>query len=83
MFLLSLLRMFAFRLHESPRFLIGRGRDAEAVAVVHAIAAYNNVESRLSVEDLEEAAKTVEDRRARICTSGKSSVRAPVGGRNT
>lgn len=62
MFLLSLLRMFAFRLHESPRFLIGRGRDAEAVAVVHAIAAYNNVESRLSVEDLEEAAKTVEDR---------------------
>ncbi|ETW79672.1 major facilitator superfamily [Heterobasidion irregulare TC 32-1] len=62
MFLLSLLRMFAFRLHESPRFLIGRGRDAEAVAVVHAIAAYNNVESRLCVEDLEEAAKTVKDR---------------------
>ncbi|KAA1466887.1 MFS general substrate transporter [Dentipellis sp. KUC8613] len=63
MLLLSFVRMFLFHLHESPRFLIGRGRDAEAVAVVHAIARYNGVESSLSVEDLLAAGKGAETTR--------------------
>lgn len=57
MLLLAFLRLLLFHLHESPRFLMGRGRDAEAVAVVHAIAKYNGVETTLAVEDLEEAGR--------------------------
>ncbi|THH15873.1 hypothetical protein EW146_g4677 [Bondarzewia mesenterica] len=62
MLLLSLIRLFAFHLHESPRFLLGLGRDVEAVAVVRAIAEYNGTETRLSVEDLREAAKSAEEK---------------------
>jgi len=58
--LLSLLRIFAFPLRESPRYLIGRGRDADAVAAVHAIARYNGTETSLSLEDLQEAGKSAE-----------------------
>ncbi|KAL6308820.1 MFS general substrate transporter [Sparassis latifolia] len=46
-------RFFLFRLEESPRFLVGRGRDAEAVAVVHRIAQFNGRVSSLTVEQLE------------------------------
>ncbi|TFY74867.1 hypothetical protein EWM64_g9144 [Hericium alpestre] len=60
MLLLSFVRLFVFKLYESPRFLIGRGRDTEAVTVVHAIARYNGVESTLSIEDLRMAEKSAE-----------------------
>ncbi|EAU87389.2 hypothetical protein CC1G_02148 [Coprinopsis cinerea okayama7 len=50
--LLGLVRFFAFPIHESPRYLLARGRDEEAVAVVQAIAKYNGVECSLTVEDL-------------------------------
>ncbi|KAI0053514.1 MFS general substrate transporter [Auriscalpium vulgare] len=60
MLLLAFVRMFVFHLYESPRFLVGRGRDADAVAVIHAIAKYNGTESTLSVEDLEEAGRTAD-----------------------
>ena len=56
---LSFLR-FIFQLYESPRYLIGRGRDADAVAVVHAIARYNGMETSLSLEGLQEAGKSAE-----------------------
>lgn len=46
------LRFFAFDLHESPKFLMGRGRDSQAVESIHAVAKYNGVESTLVVEDL-------------------------------
>jgi len=59
--LLSFLR-FIFRLHESPRYLIGRGRDTDAVAVVHAIARYNGMETSLSLEELQEAGRSAEGR---------------------
>lgn len=49
------IRFFAFHLEESPRFLVGRGRDAEAVAVIHRIAAHNGRTSSLTVEQLTEA----------------------------
>lgn len=46
---LFVLRFFVFHLYESPRYLVGRGRDAEAVDVLHRVAAYNGRESRLTV----------------------------------
>jgi hypothetical protein len=39
MLVLSVIRIFIFHLYESPKFLMGRGRDAEAVQVVHKVAA--------------------------------------------
>lgn len=47
-----LLRFLVFDLHESPKFLMGRGRDVQAVASIHAVAKYNGVPSTLVVEDL-------------------------------
>lgn len=35
------LRYFVFRFHESPKFLLSRGREAEAIAVLHRIAKFN------------------------------------------
>jgi hypothetical protein len=56
MILLWGVRFFVFKLHESPKFLMGRGKDEEAVKSVHAIAKYNGVESNLTVQDLYDAA---------------------------
>ncbi|KAL1937935.1 hypothetical protein VTO73DRAFT_12685 [Trametes versicolor] len=53
------IRLFVFPLYESPRFLVGIGRDAEAVEVVHRIAAYNGCTSNLSLLDLQAAAMAV------------------------
>jgi hypothetical protein len=46
------LRFFLFDLVESPRYLVGKGEDAEAVAVLHKIAAYNSTTSSLTLEHL-------------------------------
>lgn len=46
------IRFFAFSLEESPRYLVGRGRDEEAVSVIHRIAAFNGRTSSLTVEQL-------------------------------
>ena len=35
------LRVVVFRFHESPKFLLSRGREAEAIEVLHKIAKYN------------------------------------------
>jgi hypothetical protein len=57
MLLLAFVRFFTFPLYESPRYLLGCGHDAEAVAVVHKIARYNGTESSVTIEDLERAAR--------------------------
>ena len=46
------LRFLCFTIYESPKFLMGTGRDEEAVAVVHEVARRNGKESYLSIEDL-------------------------------
>ncbi|VBB71712.1 Putative protein of unknown function [Podospora comata] len=46
------LRFAAFKIFESPKFLMGQGRDEEAVRVVHEVARRNGRESGLTVEDL-------------------------------
>ncbi|KAI1790843.1 MFS general substrate transporter [Ganoderma leucocontextum] len=50
--LLWAIRFFVFPLDESPRFLVGLGRDADAVAVVQRIAAFNGTSSTLTVDQL-------------------------------
>lgn len=55
MLLLFVLRFFVFHLYESPKYLMGRGRDADAVTVVHQVAAYNGTTSSLTLEMLEQA----------------------------
>lgn len=51
--LMFILRFFFFTLYESPKFLMGRGKDAEAVKVVHEVARRNGKTSPLSLADLE------------------------------
>ncbi|KAF8074178.1 MFS general substrate transporter [Lyophyllum atratum] len=55
MFVLWGIRFFIFKLYESPKYLMGRGRDEEAVEVVHRVAEHNRTTSSLTVEHLREA----------------------------
>ncbi|KAG6830092.1 hypothetical protein H0H92_002265 [Tricholoma furcatifolium] len=43
---------FAFPMNDSPKFLMGRGHDEAAVRVIHQVAKYNGVSSRLTLDDL-------------------------------
>ncbi|KAF9007139.1 major facilitator superfamily domain-containing protein [Cyathus striatus] len=45
-------RFFAVDLLESPRYLVGRGRDEDAVLVVQKVAKINGKECHLTVDDL-------------------------------
>ena len=59
--LLWSVRFFVFRFYESPRYLIGKGRDEEAVEVIHKIARFNGKADQctLTVEDLRKAVQEV------------------------
>jgi len=52
MLLLWLIRL-RFDLHESPKYLMGRGRDAEAIEVLKKVAEYNGVTNKLTLEELQ------------------------------
>ena len=47
-------RFLLFHLHESPKYLIGQGRYAEAIEVLDAVAKYNGCTQPLTVESLEQ-----------------------------
>jgi len=47
-------RFFFFHLYESPKYLLARGRQAEAVATVHGIAYKNKRKTWLTVDILNE-----------------------------
>lgn len=51
--LVFVLRSVLFDFQESPKFLIYRGKDAEAISVLHSIAQYNKTMCTLVLEDLE------------------------------
>lgn len=51
--IMASLRFFVVPLFESPRYLLGRGRDAEAVEVVNKIAEINGVAAPISLQDLQ------------------------------
>jgi len=42
-----------FQLHESPKYLMGRGRDSEAIEVLNKVADYNGSSNRLTLEQLQ------------------------------
>lgn len=50
-FAMFICRFFLFHLYESPKYLLSRGRQAEAVATVYGIAHYNNTTTWLT-EDI-------------------------------
>lgn len=68
--LVFFLRAVVFRLKESPKFLIYKGRDAEAVAVIEHIAKENGRPCNLTLADL----KRLTDEDASI---GSSSTAGP------
>ncbi len=55
-FLMFFTRFFIFHLFESPKYLLSRGRQAEAVAVIHGIAYRNNKKTWLTEEILDAVA---------------------------
>jgi MFS family permease len=46
------IRFVLFTIFESPKYLIGKGRDEDAVRIVHEVARRNEKTSSLSIEDL-------------------------------
>ncbi|OSC97469.1 MFS general substrate transporter [Trametes coccinea BRFM310] len=71
------IRFFVFDMYESPKYLMGRGRDAEAVEVVHRVARYNGRESSLTLEmlqDVERQAGKGVDGETAMDTSAKAAV---------
>ena len=53
MILLWMIRFFVFSLYESPKYLMRRGRDAEAIEVLNKVAACNGSANRLTLEQLQ------------------------------
>ncbi|KAF2185547.1 MFS general substrate transporter [Zopfia rhizophila CBS 207.26] len=53
-FIMFVCRFFLFHLFESPKFLLSRGRQSEAVAVVHGIAYHNKSQTWLTEQILNE-----------------------------
>ncbi|KAK3394609.1 membrane transporter [Podospora didyma] len=47
-----LVRFWAFTIYESPKYLMGKGKDEEAVRVVHEVARRNGKTTTLTVDDL-------------------------------
>ncbi|KAF2006930.1 MFS general substrate transporter [Amniculicola lignicola CBS 123094] len=47
------IRFLLFTIYESPKYLMGKGQDAEAVKIVHEVARRNGKTSPLTLEDLE------------------------------
>ena len=80
MFLMWVLRFFVFRLYESPKYLVARGRDADAVEVVHKVAAYNGRTSALRLEHLQSvdesfaSAKDPYGRKSGVDTSARAAI---------
>lgn len=50
--LMFLVRFLLFKIYESPKYLMSKGRDEDAVRVVHKVAKKNGKTSTLTLEDL-------------------------------
>ncbi|CAG9983986.1 unnamed protein product [Clonostachys byssicola] len=50
----GIIRIWVFKIPESPKYLISKGRDAEAVEAVNYIARYNGKQETLTIEMLQE-----------------------------
>jgi len=47
------IRFFVFTLYESPKYLMGKGKEEKAVEVIHHIAKYNGTSSNLTLQELQ------------------------------
>ncbi|CAA9964822.1 Membrane transporter [Pyrenophora teres f. maculata] len=65
-----ILRSVLFDFQESPKFLIYRGKDAEAIKVLQSIAQYNNTTCSLRLEDLASLERQFESARSTGPTLG-------------
>lgn len=65
------IRFFIFHLFESPKFLLSRGRQAEAVAVIHGLAHRNGAKTWLTEDILDAAVEEQDD--GTTTTSGGGS----------
>jgi hypothetical protein len=73
-FAMFLCRFFLFTLYESPKFLVSRGRQAEAVAAVQGIAHKNKTTTWLTEEILNEIGGYPEEAKEKqSCLPEKSS----------
>ena len=50
--IMFLIRFLLFTIYESPKYLMGKGRDEEAVRIVHEVARRNGKTSNLTIDDL-------------------------------
>jgi hypothetical protein len=50
--LMFVIRFWLFTIYESPKYLMGKGKDEEAVRIVREVARRNGKETTLTVEDL-------------------------------
>lgn len=64
------IRVFSFTLYESPKYLIGKGRDHEAFDTMQRVAAYNKTSTTLCIDDLKPFADS-----SLIETNGRSGFR--------
>ena len=84
MLLLWAIRFFVFQLYESPKYLMGRGRDEQAVDVVHKLAEYNGKTSSLTLEQLASAgALANNDTGAELDTSAAGAVKRKLRALNS
>ncbi|KAA8645608.1 hypothetical protein EYZ11_010709 [Aspergillus tanneri] len=58
---MCLVRALFFTLYESPKYLMGKGRNDAAVTVVHEVARRNGKEVRLSVDELDPLASDADE----------------------
>lgn len=71
----ALIRIFVFKMPESPRYLLSRGRDAEAVEAVNYVARYNGKPETLTLDML----KAIDDAQSSPPTQVEQSGDASTG----
>ncbi|KAG6873000.1 hypothetical protein C0995_004132 [Termitomyces sp. Mi166 len=74
MFVLWMIRFFIFKLYESPKYLMGRGRDDAAVNVVHRVAEHNYTTSSLTLDDLTKSGSLSSEKGRVMDTSAKGAI---------
>jgi MFS family permease len=74
--LMFLVRFIAFTIFESPKFLMGKGKDEEAVRIVHEVARRNGKTSPLTLEDLQACENIAgADTRVQVNTTAAAAVK--------
>jgi len=71
-FVMSLLRLTVIHLRETPKFLLGEGRDAEVVDTLHFIATKYHRPCALTLDRLQDCGITGEARRASVTAHASS-----------